>query len=504
MKLVSKILLSAIMIIIACTSFGVFATWKYASTDDIVDVDSRFNAEINDFTYYDEVVIRGIETVSSTVSYESSEYIQPTNVKSTLTGSTGQKIVYKVNARNYSKEDTYIFAGISTSDTNIVNVSVSLDAQNQNGLNTDLSMNAHQGVPVAPGEDFVFYITYILKNNISSSEIVVDYDFKPVIYSVTYLNNNETFAVEYVTNNQVVYNVITQKPIQSGVSFAGWINVNNRVITSIPVGNTYDYTLSASWDKIYLIIFADAQGHVLYQEQFTSSSTALSAEGQATVDQILADLNAEAKEEHMKVSWSDYTIKGAKEDIMVKAIYAYDGVLNLVPKYEEPDDGIVDYYQVEAVDTLDDPVKIPGSVGGVPVKIVRRVANTEGASDWNNYASNVTTIIVGEGVEHLGDINDPDHGNALAYTPSLTTVYLPSTLTYMSKNTFSRNFGDDKKTITIEFNGTKAEWLAIVAKSHKNWDGGLQDGSLVKCSDGYFELEVSWLGISRSWKEKNY
>lgn len=507
--LVSKILAIAILITITCSSIGVFATWHYASTPDIVDDEESVFVDVNEFTYYDEVVIKDIDVVSSSLSGQNSKYIQPTNVQTTLTGRAGQTVVYKITARNYSKTDTYIFAGTSY-DTNAykdiskLTVSVSLDAQNKNGLSTNLSSNSHRGTPVAPGEDFVFYITYTLTNDISAGEIVINYVFKPIIYSVTYLNNNETFAVEYVTNNQEVYNLIAEKPTQSGVSFAGWINVNGVVINSIRAGNTYDYTLTASWDKIFLIIFADTQGHVLYQEQFTSSSTGLSAQGQATVDQILADLNAEAQKEHMKVSWSDYTIKGAKDDIMVKAIYAYDGVLNLVPKYEQPDDGIVDYYQVEAVDTLPDPVTIPGSVGGVPVKVVRRVANTEGSSDWNNYASDVHTIIVGEGVEHLGDINDPDHGNALAYTPNLTTVKLPSTLTFMAKNTFSRNFGDDKKKLTIEFNGTKAEWKALVANSHKNWDGGLEDGSLVKCSDGYFELEVAWLGLSRSWKEKNY
>jgi hypothetical protein len=73
----------------------------------------------------------------------------------------------------------------------------------------------------------------------------------------------------------------------------------------------------------------------------------------------------------------------------------------------------------------------------------------------------------------------------------------------MAKNVFSRNdlFGNDKKTVTINFNGTKAEWKALLAKSDADWDGGLKKGTVVNCKDGYFELEGSW---SLSWKEKSY
>ena len=138
-----------------------------------------------------------------------------------------------------------------------------------------------------------------------------------------------------------------------------------------------------------------------------------------------------------------------------------------------------------------------------PIKIVLRVANTAGASDWNNYASNVTTITVGEGVESLSIKGDDEYNtNALAYTPKLTLVRLPSTLKYIGKNAFSRNYGDDKKKITIEFNGTKAEWKAI--EKHEDWDNGLKSDTIVKCSDGHFVLkttEIFGLIVSKSWTE---
>jgi hypothetical protein len=139
-------------------------------------------------------------------------------------------------------------------------------------------------------------------------------------------------------------------------------------------------------------------------------------------------------------------------------------------------------------------------VGGIPVKHIERITNIDGEDDWNNYENTVTKIIIEEGIESLG-------WNALAYTPNLAEVELPNSLkTMMDKNVFSRNdiFGNDKKTLTITFNGTMAEWKAILANSNKDWDGGLEKGTVVKCSDGYFALEKPNIFSSLQWVEKSY
>ena len=120
----------------------------------------------------------------------------------------------------------------------------------------------------------------------------------------------------------------------------------------------------------------------------------------------------------------------------------------------------------------------------------------------NKFCYNESEFEVGEGVENLQLPGNDNNTNALAYTPSLKIVKLPSTLKYIGKNTFSRNYGDDKKAITIYFNGTKAQWKAI--EKHKDWDNGLKTGTIVQCSDGHFSLTASeFLGItlSKSWKE---
>lgn len=477
---------------------ALFITIGYAAVSTTLNIAGGANATPPD---YDFVVITDVSIVSSTADYERHNRIVPTNVKTVISGEAGDTIVYKMTAHNYSETKSFIYKEMITDsnfyeDVDKFSVSVYSDLENKTPLPNNTSKQFQSGTPVEPGQDFVFYVTYTLKEDVSLSEIMVNYSFSQILYSVTYLNNNAEYAVDYVTDNSKAYSATKQAPQNGSLVFAGWINVNAVKIDTIPAGNTNDYTLTAKWDNVYLIIFADANGNVVYEEQFTSSSTKLSDEGQRIVDSKLAELNVEAAKKNLTVTWSDYTIKGAKSDIMVKAIYNYSGYLNLVPVYEEPDDGIVDYYKVMAVNTLPASVVVPGYVGDVPVKVIERITNTDGESDWNNYENTVTRITIEEGVERL-------EWNSLAWTPNLNTVDLPSTINYMAKNVFSRNdlFGNDKKVVTINFNGTKAEWKALLAKSDGDWDGGLKKNSVVKCSDGYFQLEGT---LSLSWKEKNY
>ncbi|MBE6694143.1 MAG: hypothetical protein E7589_05215 [Ruminococcaceae bacterium] len=453
-------------------------------------------------TDYDEIVITDISIESgTTASAESTACVIPTNLKTRITGTAGEKIVFKITAHNFSDTETYVYAGITYSQeyadlANKLNITAAIDAAGTQVLPNNTSATYSQGTAVTPDEDFVFYATYTLTESLSSGEIMVNFSFKPIIYTVTYLNNNETYATDHITDNSVAYNVMTDAPTNGSLFFAGWINANAEIVESFPSGNTNDYTLSAKWDNVYLIIFADADGTVLYEENFTDSSTGLSAEGQAIVDEKLAELNT-AADGDMTVTWSEYDIANATSDIIVRAIYNYSGYLNMEPVDVEPKDGIIDYYQVLAVDSLPATVEVPGNVGGTPVKVIDRITNVDGESDWNNYENNVTKIIIGEGVEILSH-------NALSYTPNLSEVSLPSTITHMGKNTFSRNdfLGNDKKKLTITFNGTRAEWKAIVANSDAAWAGGLEKGSTVVCSDGYFECtRASSLFSNASWTE---
>lgn len=283
-----------------------------------------------------------------------------------------------------------------------------------------------------------------------------------VYYTVTYLVNNEVYAVDEVTDNSVAYTVRTDGPANGNAPFKYWVNANAAQMTSIPAGNTVDYTLSAIWKNIYLILFADVDGNVLYQETFVEGTTALSPEGQAIVDTKLGELNAIAATQDMSVAWSDYDMQNAKGDITVRPLYSYNGSLDLVPVYEEPDDGIVDYYQVGGYkdDEGIDMVKIPDEFGG----------------------KEITTI----------------NANAFASYPDLHCVTIPITVTYLGEYAFAEDWGlfDSGETQALYYEGSYQDWQNNMQYAQKAFNGlsdntrifFLNGGDTVDPSQGYLQV----------------
>ena len=324
-------------------------------------------------------------------------------------------------------------------------------------------------------------------------------EFVYPLFTVTYMVGGEVYMTQGHFDASSDYRVIGAP--NGSASFKQWVNANGVAVTSIPKDNKHDYILYATWRNKYTINFIDVDGSLIYAEEFTEGASGISARGQAIVNEWLAKENQAQNGNHIYVTWSSYDVAGATGDIVVRPVYDYKGYLNLKPVYEMPDDGVVDYYQVIAVDSLPAEVVVPGSVGGVPVKEIYRITNEDGADDWDNFEKTVTKITIEENVERL-------EWNALAWTPNLSEVNLPNSLNYMGKNVFSRNIalggfgkGDDKKELTVNFNGTMQEWKAVLANSSDDWDGGLKEGSTINCSDGYFKLEKKGLLSSLSWKE---
>lgn len=468
-----------------------FIAVGYASLADELAI----NGEANIVPNYKEIVITNVIATSGTTgSSGSSTPIFPTSVMSTITGSSGQKIVYKITAHNFSETVSYVYTGPVygsgfESVANKLSITAATDLTGATRLPNGANENHVSGTPVAPGEDFVFYATYTLNGSVSGGDVLVNYSFKPVIYTVTYANNNSIYAVDCVVNNSVPYPVRNDGPANGSLVFANWVNASANPVDSYPAGNTNNYTLFAKWDNVYMIVFTDERGNLLYQENFTSSATGLSSAGQARVDQIIAELQADAATKELSVKWSDYTIKGAKEDIAVRAVYTYHGNLQYTP-VDRNGDGIIDYYQLDAVSTLEPITEVLGNLNGLDVEVINKLYKNEGNFD---FGSGVSTIILNEGTKTLNH-------NSLAYTSDLDTVYLPHSLTYINKNAFSRNTSDDKKVLTIHFNGTLAEWEALRKNSHEDWHNGLRTDSRVICTDGYYSLKVtgiSWLGLEK-------
>jgi len=484
---------------------GVFATWFYFTI--AVDPVAQ-NVGVGMGGFYYDIAIQDVAVVTGTsVSAETSARDFPLSIKTTATGNKNQKIVYKITARNYSNSVTYVYSDATVTSGTGVSLSSSLDLADTAKIPSVKGTNYVSGTPIAPGDTFVFYATYTLTGNLSDAELLVKYNFTPVVYTVTYLENNVIYAEDCITNNNAVYTVRSDYPTISGsnVKFEYWMNASGVKAVSYPAGNTNDYTLTAKWNNIYSIVFVDADGSVVHQEHITVDTKALSAEGQAVVTAKLAQLQAEVAGQDVAVSWSSYSF-GKAGDIIVRAEYTYAGALKIVPVKNEGgvDDGIVDYYYVAPLDTLTGTehksIVIPGKVGKAPVRIVERVTNEAGDNDWNNFNKTIETITIGEGVEELKH-------NSLSYTPELNTVYLPSTLKTMGKNTFSRNTPSDNKKLTIYYPGTMADWEKLVNNSDDSWDGGLKNGSLIICSDGYYHANAGELFgavIGRSWKKHRH
>ncbi len=490
--------MAVVLGIFMCSVFC-FISFGFASLSDKIDVSGSMYAEPPD-----TIIITEVTTLTDvTTASETHSRVNPTNVQSTINGTKGQSIVYRIKTHNYSKTETYVYNGLRYHETyvdtlNKLTISVSLDEGGADLLPTTPEALSVSGTPVAPGEDFVFYATYTLTEDVTAEEILLNYSFDTVRYSVTYLDNNEVWAIDCIINNSEIYYVRDEGPdLPAGDNrvFSDWVNANAAPVDSYPAGNTHDYTLSAKWDNLYLIMFVDKDGNILYQETFPSSASALSASGQQTVANLLAQMNREAAADDMTVAWSDYSIQGAKADIVVRPIYTYIGTLRFTP-VDRDGDGIIDYYQVDAVSKLSDPVKVPGMHQGLPVEVVNKLYKNE---DNFDYGAGIKTIHIEEGILRL-------ERNSLAYTADLQNVYLPNSLEYIGKNAFSRNWSNDKKVITIHYNGTMAEWKEVVANSHEDWDNGIttKDGSRVMCSDGYFEYDHGFLGIGAKWVENKY
>ena len=331
-------------------------------------------------------------------------------------------------------------------------------------------------------------------------------------YSITYVNDYEVLAIKYVTETGAVNtaNSAAQDLVEKWAAenitgtwkFGGWMNAGSTKLTQIDANNTKNIVLYPYFNKPYTARFVDQNGNVVaycffHKEDLTKLD--------ATKDVAQSQLPAPG--EHFEFDYWEVNANGTKVqynknnfanygyDVTIYPVYRYTGNLKLTP-VDEDSNGTIDYYKVEAVERLDEEQTIPGNVNGIPVKLVEKLYEND--NSWD-FGSGVKTVIIEEGVEELAR-------NSLGYTQDLTVVKLPSTLTKLGKNTFSRNLwynfiGDtDTKVITIEYNGTKDDWDKVVANSNSEWANGLKKGTVVKCLDGtYTVTSVNYETSNHKW-----
>ena len=330
-------------------------------------------------------------------------------------------------------------------------------------------------------------------------------------YSIIYVNNDDVLSIQYVTDemaektnpfipNDAIAEAAALSSVKaqgySNVVFDCWVTAGSKE-AKIPASNTEDVTVYPSFTTPYTARFVDLDGNVLDWCFFNKDKSEITATEENAKKLLPPQDENIVRFSNWEVHYynnngevvtepynsANFTGDHYTTDVTIYPVYTYAGKLNLEP-VDSDGDGKTNYYKVVATAELDATTTIPGNVLGIPVKVVEKLYEND--NSWD-YGSGVKTVIIEEGVEELTR-------NSLGYTNDLTTVELPSTLTKLGKNTFSRNlwynvFGDkDTKTLTIKYNGTKEDWDKVVANSDDEWANGLKKGTTVECTDGTYTV----------------
>lgn len=339
------------------------------------------------------------------------------------------------------------------------------------------------------------------------------------VYTITYINDYQVLYVDYVdaaraAQGVTVGNESAKKIVvewaknnigEEGKDFVfegKWMNAGSTIVQNIEKNNDKDITLYPYFNSPHTARFVDQKGNVLAWMMFHEGNLDELDDLAVNAEAHLPDPGKnfefdywEVNANGTKVQYNKNNFANYNYDVTIYPVYKYTGNLKLTP-VDEGNDGTIDYYKVEAVEKLDEEQTIPGNVNGVPVKVIEKLYEND--SSWD-FGAGVKTVIIEEGVEELVH-------NSLGYTNDLSTVYLPSTLKILGKNAFSRNlwynvFGDkDTKKLTIVYNGTQADWDALVATSDAKWANGLKEGTTIVCTDGtYTATSVNYETSNHKW-----
>ena len=160
--------------VLICVIGTLLCSVGYAALSGTLTITGKVELQPPD---YDVVVITKVEIVDGTASTKPSSII-PTNVKSTITGTAGNQVVYKITAYNYSDNVTYAYAGDDSLSEAISNGAVSVEAYaaNEDGTRSEESL---VGTSVEPGKEVTFYAVYTVAEgqSVSEAELVVNYKF---------------------------------------------------------------------------------------------------------------------------------------------------------------------------------------------------------------------------------------------------------------------------------------------------------------------------------------
>ena len=319
-------------------------------------------------------------------------------------------------------------------------------------------------------------------------------------YSITYINNSNIIAVEYVADNTKPFTVdadgaigeLIPSQVKDGKTykFAGWINTGSTPITEIEKDNTKNIVLYPSFEGLYTAIFVDQQGNILDWETFTNGKgDAIKAMkvGAPEIEDCVFDywqvrVTKDGKTTYTKLS--EYKFKD-EVDVTIYPIYTFDGDVNLVP-VDNDGDGITDEYHVGGYNNPDgqELVEIPDVVNGIKITAIQ--------------------------------------ANAFSSYKGVHVIVIPTTITTTGGNVLAVDWGifGSGQQVTIYYAGSyndendKYSWVNVSKNFAEDWHHGLGTGSRifflngtdkVDPSQGYLEYTHKgnglWQSHSGSWSD---
>lgn len=331
-------------------------------------------------------------------------------------------------------------------------------------------------------KEFEFQTGFVSENTFSVTYYVVVDGVPTVFDAYTYIDGQTHTHTHTTVNATNQAGQTLQSFLPEGAVFKGWDDMVGGDITATEF--TKDTLLFADYEVeeqvvTHTITFMDARNTLISMLTYEPGQYT-----KAQVYELFPEVEQTTAEGYVFAYWG-VTIEGGTsytrwEDFS----WPTDVDLIIRPYYDDPENhigflpvdtdgnGTTEYYKVIPVDELHDVVTIPGTYMGLPVKEIEKLY--EGST--GNMADNVKEISLGEGIERI-------NAYALSATPSLTTVYLPNTLTYMGTNAFAINSGHEAKVIHIVYNGTFEEWKNLINASHNKWGMALASGTTVECTD---------------------
>ena len=321
-----------------------------------------------------------------------------------------------------------------------------------------------------------------------------------VKYSIRFVNDGVSLEQVDVMDNSAAIRIENLQQAQSaqekamaamgsGYEFSHWMNAGSTRVDEIPAGHTEDVVLYPSFVGRYTAMFVDQDGNILAWDTFTKNSyNNVKTLGNDTVPPVIEDCSFDYWEVHVTDS-TGKTIKTAKladykfndsADVTIYPIYTYNGDVNLIP-VDTNGDGTTDEYHVGGYSNPNGQnlVVIPDKVNGIEITAIN-------ANAFSSY-DGVHSVVIPKTVTTVG-------GNALA----------------IDWHWINNRAGE---TVTIYYEGSMAEWLALEATFTDGWDDGLGGSSRifflngtdqVDPSQGYLQakLSTSWgVGESITWNQ---